>query len=71
MFFKTIRREMEGYVPFEFSLCPSLVDKFKQKTGRTDYVDYFNMPMRNISVEELPRENIEAFLSVIDKSNIS
>ncbi|MFY9176054.1 MAG: uroporphyrinogen decarboxylase family protein [Caldicoprobacterales bacterium] len=56
IFLKTIKREMEGYVPFEFSLCPSLVNKFKQKTGRTDYVEYFNMPARYIAVEALPRK---------------
>lgn len=45
-FLKTVRREMEGYIPFYFHLCPSLEMKFKQKTGRDDYMQYYNFPMR-------------------------
>lgn len=34
--------------PIGFSLCPSLYETFKQKTGEEDYEDYFEFPVRNI-----------------------
>jgi len=55
-FIKTIRREMEGYIPFEFHLCPSLLKKFKEKTGREDYADYYGMPIRFVAVKGRPRD---------------
>ncbi|HZJ82377.1 MAG TPA: hypothetical protein VFD57_01060 [Clostridia bacterium] len=50
------RREMEGYVPFKFSLCPSLLKKFEGMTGPRDYANYYDMPMRFIGVDGLPRD---------------
>ena len=52
-FFKAMRRESENFVPFEFSLCPSLYEKFVRKTGEKDYVDYFKFPVRSITPEFL------------------
>ncbi len=49
-FIKTVRRELEFYIPFEFNLCPSLEQEFKTRTGATDYRDYYDMPLRFISV---------------------
>ena len=41
---KIIKREAEGFVPFQFELCPSLVDRFKKETGAENYVEYYDMP---------------------------
>jgi hypothetical protein len=38
-------------VPFEFSLCPSLLEEFKRKTGEEDYEEYYNFPARVLYVE--------------------
>lgn len=44
-----LRRQPYEEVPVDFSLCPSLVDVMKQKTGgNTDYPAYFGMPWRNV-----------------------
>lgn len=42
----------QGYekVPYEFSLCPSLVESYHKNENTTrNYADYFQMPQRNIS----------------------
>ncbi len=44
-----VRRRVEGYVPFEFDLCPSLKKEFFERTGRSDYRTYFGMPLRWVS----------------------
>lgn len=54
-FLKSIRREEEGYIPFEFSLCPSLCNKFKEKTGKDDYEDFYGMPYRFIALSPFER----------------
>ena len=46
---------MEGYVPFAFDLCPSLLEKFKEKTGREDYDNYYDFPLRFIAVSAKKR----------------
>lgn len=48
-FFAAMRRSGEGYVPFSFSLCPSLEKEFGRRTGRTDYAEYYGFPMRMLS----------------------
>lgn len=45
-FFQTLMHNDTGYVPFYFDLCPLLYEKFKEKTGRCDYKEYYKMPMR-------------------------
>jgi uroporphyrinogen decarboxylase len=45
---KVIRRELEGYIPFQFDLCPSLVDELQKRTGTTDYRSYFKMPYHTV-----------------------
>ncbi len=53
---KSLRREAEGYIPFEMNLCPSLVKKFKEKYGDVDYAEYFDMPYRFIVVPNKKRK---------------
>jgi uroporphyrinogen decarboxylase len=50
-FFNAMRRKSGGYIPYEFVLCPSLVDEFKNRTGADDYEEYYQFPVRTISVE--------------------
>lgn len=45
-----LRREPYEEVPVEFSLCPDLLKIFKNKTsGKTDYLEYFDMPWRGVA----------------------
>ncbi len=53
---KIIRREIDGFIPFEFSLCPSLNDKFRELTGATKCNDYFDMPYYFIYVPAKKRD---------------
>lgn len=55
-FFKTIYRELEGYIPFEIWFAPPLLKKFKEKTGTEDYWKYWDIPLRFI----MPKCNIKA-----------
>jgi uroporphyrinogen decarboxylase len=50
-FFKAMRREAEGFVPFEFLLCPSLREEFAARTGTIDYDQYYDFPTRVLSVK--------------------
>jgi uroporphyrinogen decarboxylase len=54
-FFRAIRREGGGYVPFHFSLCPSLHRCFRALTGHDDYAEYYGMALRGAAVEPRPR----------------
>lgn len=40
-FFNAMRRVDGSFVPFEFSLCPSLRDEFKKRTGQENYAEYY------------------------------
>lgn len=50
-FFKAMRREDDHYIPFEFILCPSLAEKFKETIGQVDYAEYYHFPTRTLSVD--------------------
>jgi uroporphyrinogen decarboxylase len=52
---RAMKRQNPDYVPFAFSLCNSLFELFKEKTGEEDYLKYFQMPYRNLSL--LPTKN--------------
>jgi uroporphyrinogen decarboxylase len=43
-----LRRSQPERVPFDFVLCPSHVQSFKQRTGHKDYMEYFQFPFRYI-----------------------
>src|ERR1035437_6073705 len=47
-FFSAMRRQGSEYVPFEFVLCPSLEEKFKEQTGNSNYWEYFDFPQRGV-----------------------
>jgi uroporphyrinogen decarboxylase len=46
-FFNAMRRRGEGYVPFEFGLCPSQYEEFKRRTGAEDVAEYYGFPCRH------------------------
>jgi len=54
-FFNAMRRLDDSFVPFEFSLCPSLHQEFKRRTGVSDYAQYFNFPARMCWLESIDR----------------
>lgn len=45
---EALRRGNPATVPFDFVLCPSQIETFKQKTGHEDYMEYFAFPFRYI-----------------------
>jgi uroporphyrinogen decarboxylase len=47
---KALRRDNSDYVPHGFSLCESLEKTFKEKTGHSDYMKYFDMPYRYMDI---------------------
>ena len=47
---RALRRDNPERVPFEFVLCPSKIDEFNAKTGKTDYLDYFDFPIRYVEL---------------------
>jgi len=47
-FFRSVRRQEEGYVPYEFKLCPSLQEEFKKRYGEIEYNSYFEFPCRYV-----------------------
>ena len=44
-FLRACRRDNPSWVPFDFSLCPSLQEEFTRRTGQTDYRAFFGMGM--------------------------
>jgi uroporphyrinogen decarboxylase len=43
---RTLRREGFDNVPVDLSLCPSQEKKFRKLTGKSDYEEYFGVPLR-------------------------
>lgn len=48
---RTLRREVPDRVPRYFELCPSQLEKFKRKTNKQDYEEYFGFEVRFISIK--------------------
>lgn len=49
---KAIRRENPDHIPYSITLCDSLINTFKEKTGSNDYMEYFNLPYRYVGPGE-------------------
>lgn len=47
---RAIRKEQPESVPFFFSLCEELEEKFRQRTGCQDYLSYYDIPIRYVSL---------------------
>lgn len=50
-FIRAMRRDHPEQVPFIFQLCPSLLERFFERTGRRDFDEYYDFPVRFV---ELP-----------------
>jgi uroporphyrinogen decarboxylase len=50
-FFRSLRLERPAKTPFYFTLCDSLIREFERRHGERDYLDYFDVPFRAVSVE--------------------
>jgi len=50
-FLRALRRDNPQSVPFEFDLCPSQLETFKNKTNSVDYKTYFEIPFRLVELE--------------------
>lgn len=48
---RALRRDKPERVPFDFSLCPSLLERFQLETGQTDYMKYFDFPFRYVELQ--------------------
>jgi uroporphyrinogen decarboxylase len=47
---RALRRDKPERVPFEFVLCPSKIEEFKERTGKSDYLDYYQFPIRYVEL---------------------
>lgn len=54
-FIAAMRRQPFEQIPFQFSMCPSLIEKLKIRYGTSDIVKAFDMPVRYI---ELPAPKV-------------
>jgi Uroporphyrinogen-III decarboxylase len=57
---RALRREKPEYVPIFFTLCDSLVEKFKLKFGHADYFKHFGLPISYIDL--LPSKKMNNYL---------
>ncbi len=60
-FLSLVRREGYEYIPVEFILCPSLIERFKKETGAEDYQEYFEFPWRDIEDIRLKDHDVEKY----------
>ena len=52
-----LRREPYEWTPAEFSLCPSLEEEYRKRTGGSlPYRDFFEMPWRNVPDLAVPED---------------
>lgn len=51
-FFKMIRREEEGYVPYEIWLTPTVLQKLQAVIGTEDFNSYWQVPLRWVYPEK-------------------
>lgn len=52
-----LRREPYEWMPAEFSLCPSLEEEYRKRTGGSlPYRDFFEMPWRNVPDLAVPED---------------
>ncbi len=52
-FFRAMRREDDSFVPFEFSLCPSLQEVFQQLYNTEDYAEHYDFPTRSLKLVDV------------------
>jgi hypothetical protein len=47
---RALRRQQPDSVGFDFVLSPALLEEFQRRTGRDDYPEYFEFPIRTIEL---------------------
>ena len=65
-YLKTICRKKDSPVPYFFSFCQTLVDKFQQKYGHTDYREEYEIPLREVFLNPTrlnPKEVFSEYLT--------
>jgi uroporphyrinogen decarboxylase len=68
-YFSAMRRQSDAYVPFEFNLCPALLNEFEQRTARRDYSEYYAFPTQNLEAGYIGKP--DKFLKFFpDKANL-
>lgn len=46
---RLLRRKGFDYIPIDFTLCPSLLKEYEERTGgSSDFMEYFQMPWRHV-----------------------
>ena len=48
---RALRRQQPEKVGFDFVFSPALLDEFRRRTGREDYQEYYNFPLRCIELD--------------------
>ena len=48
---RALRRQQPEHVGFDFVFSPSLLDEFRRRTGRSDYQEYYQFPLRCIELD--------------------
>lgn len=48
-----LRRESEGYIPFETKFTPPIQEEFERRTGQKDQREYFQLPFREVQLDYL------------------
>lgn len=48
---RALRRQQPDSVGFDFVLSPALLEEFQRRTGRDDYPEYFEFPIRTIELD--------------------
>jgi len=72
-YLKTIRREADSPVPYFLTLCKTLVDKFEQKYGHSDYREEYMIPLREVFLKPTrldPKEVFSGFLTEEEKKGV-
>ncbi len=54
---RALRRQSPEWVPFHFQLCPSQQKVFLEKTGATDFVPYFDLPIRFVELPAVKKKH--------------
>lgn len=72
-YLKTIRRESDSPVPYFFCLCQTLVEKFQEKYGHTDYKCQYEIPLREVFLNPTrldPKEVFRAYLTEEERQGV-
>lgn len=52
-----LRREKPEYVPFQFGLCPQLMEEFRGRTGSDNFEEYYDFDFRSFGLNPTKQQN--------------